>query len=244
MIPRMNSHVPSLALASALLLSGCSGLALDDVLDATGTAGGGTGGELDRETVIAGLKQALEIGTQRTVDRTAVLDGFLGNELIRISIPPELDTMADVLRRIGLRRQVDNLEVSMNRAAEEATGEARRILWAEIRTLTIPNAMSILGGGPSAATDFLFERTSAEIRSEFHPIVVEKMEAIGLARLYANLSEGYHGLSFATPTEVDLDEYVTDRALAGLFTILGEEERKIREDPVARTTELLHRVFG
>lgn len=222
------------------LVGGCSSAAIEELLE-TAT---GPSRELDRETVTAGLEEALEIGSRRTIDRTAVIDGFLGNELIRILIPDELDSMARRLRQLGLGRQVDELEVAMNRAAEEAAGEARQILSAEIRALTFPDAMAILRGGATAATDLLYERTSGEIREQFHPIVVEKMEAVGLARLYEDLVGRYDRLPFVTRTAVDLDEYVTDEALAGLFTILREEERRIREDPVARTTELLRRVFA
>lgn len=221
-------------------LVGCSGLALEDLLDPTVHSSR----ELDRDTVIAGLRQALEIGSQRAIDRTSVVDGFLANELIRIVLPEELESMARRLRQLGLGRQVDQLEVSLNRAAEQAVGEARDVLWAEIRTLSFPDAMAILRGGGSSASDFLEQRTSAEIRARFLPIVVEKMETVGLARLYDDLAERYNRLPFVTRAAVDLDQYVTDRALDGLFAVLREEERRIREDPLARATELLRRVFG
>ena len=227
-------------MVSLALSTGCSSAALDDLLDVATS----DSGSLDRETVVAGLREALEIGSRRTVERTAVLDGFLANELIRIVIPDELDSMTAALRKLGLGRQVEDLEVNMNRAAEEAAGEAREILWEEIRSLTIPDAWAILDGGKTAATDFLQERTSAEIRAKFHPIVVRKMEEVGLARIYSDLSERYNRLPFVSSPALNLDEYVTDEALAGLFTILGEEETKIRENPLARTTELLKRVFG
>jgi hypothetical protein len=203
-----------------------------------------TSGELDRETVVAGLREALRIGSERTVERTAIVDGFLGNALIRIAIPEDLDKMASTLRKIGLGRQVDKLEVAMNRAAEEAAGEAREVFWDEIRSLTIPDAMGILGGGPTAATDFLYQRTSGEIRERFQPIVVDKIEEVGLARLYSDLADDYNKLPFVSRPAIDLGEYVTDEALDGLFTVLGEEEARIREDPIARTTELLKKVFG
>lgn len=220
--------------------AGCSSTALDDLLEG---AGGGYR-PLDRETVVAGLKEALEIGAGRAIDRTAVIDGFFANELIRILIPEELAKMAERLRKLGMGRQVDELELQMNRAAEEASGKARGILWGEIRKLSIPDAMAILEGGGTAATDLLRERTGSEIRERFRPIVVETMDEIGLARLYEDLAERYNRLPFVTRAAVDLDDYVTGAALDGLFTVLGEEEIRIREDPVARTTELLRRVFG
>ncbi len=238
----MRSRISTAALlvVSVILAGGCSSAALDDFLE---VASGGSV-QLDRETVIAGLQEALEIGADRTVRRTAVIDGFLANELIRIAIPESLNTMTTTLRRLGLGHQVNDLEVNMNRAAEEAAGEARAILWREITSLSFPDAMAILNGGKTAATDLLRERTSDQIREDFQPIVARKMEEVGLARLYSDLAERYNRLPFVSQPAVDLDAYVTDRALAGLFTILGEEETKIRENPAARTTELLRRVFG
>lgn len=221
-------------------VAGCAGTSLDDLLEAAGARPT----PLDRSTIVAGLREALEVGTERTVERTAVIDGYLANEVIRIAIPDELDKMASTLRRIGLGRQVENLETSMNRAAEEAAGEARDVLWSEVRRLTIPDAVAILEGGSTAATDLLQERSADRIRERFEPIVVSKMEEVGLARLYADLAQRYNRLPFVSTPAIDLDRYVTDRALDGLFTVLGEEEAKIRSEPLARTTELLRRVFG
>lgn len=237
----MKRRSAPIALTFLLLTTACSGLALDDVLDAIPRQ---TSGELDRETIVAGLKEALRVGSERTIDRTAILNGFLANELIRIVLPDDLDSMAKTLRRIGLDRQVDELEVQMNRAAEEAAGEALDVLAEEIRGLSFPDAMGILRGGDTAATDFFRERTSDEIRQRFQPIVVEKMDEVGLARLYGLLADQYNQIPFVSRPAVDLERYVTDEALDGLFTVLAEEETKIREDPVARTTELLKRVFG
>ncbi|MCP4203849.1 MAG: DUF4197 domain-containing protein [bacterium] len=238
---RARESIAAGLVAATILAAGCSSVALDDLLEVT--SGGGPV-QLDRETVISGLRQALEIGSDRTVERTAVIDGFLANELIRIVIPSDMEPMTKTLRKLGLGRQVDDLELNMNRAAEEAASGAREILWEEIRDLTFPDAMAILEGGKTAATDLLEERTSADIRDKFHPIILRKMEEVGLARLYADLAERYNRLPFVSGDAVDLDAYVTDQALAGIFTILGQEEARIREDPVARTTELLKQVFG
>ncbi len=223
----------------AIVLPGCAGLAIEDLIPPPDAER-----QLDRETVIAGLREALRVGSGRAVDRTSVIDGFLGNELIRILMPEDLEPMARGLRRIGLGRQVDELEVAMNRAAEKAAGEVREILWREIQALTFDDAMAILQGHSMAATEHFRRRTEMELRDRFHPIVVARMEEVGLSRLYADLAERYNRLPFVTRTAVDLDDYVTDRALTGVFTVLGEEEARIRADPVARTTELLRRVFG
>lgn len=216
----------------------CSGIPAD-LIEAVAAPDG----ELDEETVIAGLEEALRIGSRRAVDRTAVIDGYLANELIRIHLEGDLERMGRALRQIGLGRQVDELEVAMNRAAEGAAGEAREVLVDAVSTLTFDDATAILRGHSTAATDWLRGRSESEIRARFRPIVVAKMDEVGLSRLYRQLADAYNRLPVSRPA-VDLDEYVTDEALDGLFLVLGEEEEKIRQDPRARTTELLRRVFG
>lgn len=240
---RLTAALPlTVVLFAALLVGACASIDFGAVLDDPGGPSGAP--PLDRETVAAGLRDALRVGSGRAVDRTSRADGFLANELIRITIPDELRSMADALRRLGLSRQVDQLEVQMNRAAEAAAAEARDVFWDEIRQISFPDAWAILRGGRTAATDFLDRRTRPTIESRFRPIVAEKIDQVGLGRTYGDLAKRYNALPFVTRPALDLDEYVTTEAVDGLFEILAEEERKIREDPIARTTELLRRVFG
>ncbi len=230
-----------LAVTSALF--GCAALqeGVGGILE------GGASGEdgLGEDDVIAGLREALRIGTENTVGSTSRLDGYLGNELIRIAMPEELEPIASTLRAAGLGAYVDELETGMNRAAELAASEAREVFWDAIMSMSIQDAFGILEGGDTAATEYFRERTWSEIKGRFHPIIEGKMDEIGLSRLYSRFSDAYYSIPLTgTPALVDLDEYVTDRALDGLFTMLALEERKIREDPAARTTDLLRRVFG
>jgi hypothetical protein len=209
----------------------------------------GTGGEqeddLDEPTVVAGLKEALRIGTDRTVLSTSQLDGYLANELIKIAIPEQLESLTSTLRDIGLGSQVEELEVGMNRAAEQAASEAREVFGNAITQMTIADAYSILNGGDTAATDFFREQTWYALQNRYRPIVQQKMDEIGLSRLYGQAVDMYNSLPMVDkPVVLDLDDYVTNEALTGLFTVLAQEEAKIRQDPVARTTELLRRVFG
>lgn len=232
-----------LYLVLALSALGCAAMQEDlaDILDTDP----GAGGTLDEPTVIAGIKEALRIGTKNTVLSTSQLDGYFGNELIRIVIPDQLESMASALRQVGLGGQVDELEVGMNRAAERAAAEARDVFWSAITGMTVADAFGILNGHDTAATDYFRARTHATLRTRFHPIVQQKIEEIGLSRVYSEIADTYNSLPLTgTPRLVDLDEYVTDKALAGLFTVLAQEEQKIRRDPLARTTELLRRVFG
>lgn len=231
-------HLASLVVILAVLSLGCAGLTIEDLIPPSEAQA-----PLDRDTVVAGLREALRVGAGRAIDRTSAIDGFLGNELIRILMPEELESMARGLRRIGLGGRVDELEVAMNRAAEKAAGEVRETLWREIQSLSFADAMAILRGGPTAATDHFRAQTESELRERFHPIVVARMEEVGLSRLYAELAGHYNRLPLVKRAAIDLDEYVTDRALTGVFTVLGEEEARIRADPLARTTELLRRVF-
>ena len=226
-----------------LFLSGCASLQGDlaDIL----SSGPGGEGALDEGTVIAGIKEALEIGTERTILATSRLDGYLGNRLIRITIPQQLESVASTLRQVGLGSRVDELEIGMNRAAELAAAEARDVFWDAIAGMTVSDAFGILEGGDTAATEYFRERTRDRLYGRFHPIVQGKMDEVGLSRIYSSVADTYNDLPIGgTSPLVDLDEYVTERALSGLFTVLAEEERKIRRDPLARTTDLLRRVFG
>ncbi len=222
---------------------GCAELAKD--LGGILESGPGGKSKLDEPTVAAGIREALRVGAENTVESTSSLDGFLGNELIRIAVPDQLEEAASALRRIGLGSMVDELEVGMNRAAELAAAEAREVFAEAIAGITIEDAFGILKGQDTAATEYFRERAGTALRARFHPIVEMKMETIGLSRDYARFAEAYNNLPLADAAPlVDLDEYVTDRALGGLFTVLEDEERRIRRDPMARTTELLRKVFG
>jgi hypothetical protein len=223
-------------LAAAVACAGSP--ALDAVGDLLGSAG--PSGEA---RIVEGLKQALEVGTERAVGRTSQPDGFLGNPNIRIPLPDSLATMAKGLRAVGLGGRVDELEVAMNRAAEEASAEAVDVFWQGIRQMSFADARAILASDDTAATAY-FERTTREpLRVRFEPIVAERMRDVGLARLYGDLVARYATLPFTEKPTLNLEGYVTSGALDGLFHVLGEEERRIREDPAARTTALLKEVF-
>jgi hypothetical protein len=220
---------------------GCSGLRTDSL---GGLLGGGEDEPLNESTVAAGLKEALRIGTERSVAVTSKVDGFWGNALIRIVMPDEFEDAAKTLRTVGFGAQVDEFELAMNRTAELAAAEARSIFWDTITEMTIADAFGILNGGETAATDYFRARTSDRLRARFEPIVHSKMSEVGLYRIYNDLVDQYSKLPFVSKPAFDLDEYITENALNGLFTVLAQEEALIREDPAARTTDLLRRVFG
>ncbi|MEJ2199414.1 MAG: DUF4197 domain-containing protein [Desulfuromonadaceae bacterium] len=230
-----------------ILVAGCAEMQGQNlagtVMNALSSAGG-QGGVLDEATVASGLKEALQVGSERAVATTSRENGFWGNELIRIAMPEQLTGMAKTLRSIGLGSQVDAFEVGMNRAAEVAAAEAKPVLLDAVSQMTLPDAMGILRGGDTAATDYFRDKTSASLRQKFIPIIQEKMGQVGLYSQYNQLLKAYSALPFVTKPAFDLDGYVADRGLDGLFAVLAQKEQDIRANPAARTTELLKRVFS
>lgn len=218
------------------LLSACAGLDVRDF----GLNGDGSGGDRAEEAI----REALRVGTERTVERTGREDGYWGNAAIRIGLPQELRQAGDTLRRVGLGSQVDDLEQRMNRAAEAAAREATPVFVSAIRAMRPDDVYGVLRGEDDAATQYLRGASEAELRERYEPVVREQMESAGVYRAYQPLRDAAAGIPGLADLDVDLDRYVTDHALDGLFTILADEERRIREDPAARTTELLRDYFG
>lgn len=202
---------------------------------------------LDNSTVIKGLKEALATGTERAVTGVARPDGYFGNQLIKILLPDRIQQAADLLATVGYQKQVDEFVLSMNRAAEKAAPRAAKFFGDAIRQMTVEDARGILSGGDTAATTFFEKKTRTSLFQEFKPTVATSMDQVGTARAYKELIGRYEALPLAalagTPS-LDLDAYVTDKALDGLFKMVGEEEKKIRTNPAAQTTDLLRKVFG
>jgi Protein of unknown function (DUF4197) len=234
------------SLVLGLAVSGCvetsGGELVGSVLRSLSTSGAATAG-LDESTVAAGLKEALQVGSERAVAATSQDNGFLSNKLIRITMPDELSMMATTLRSIGFGGQVDAFEVGMNRAAERASAEAEPVLIDAVSQMSLTDAMGILQGGDTAATDYFRGKTSDTLRAKFTPIIKEKMGQVGLYNQYNQLMSSYTSLPLVNKPSFDLDTYVADQGLDGLFTVLAQEEQSIRSNPAARTTELLKKVF-
>lgn len=216
--------------------------------DATGTGatGSGTGatGSGDSGTDIAGIKEALATGTERAITSLAAPDGYFGNEAVRILVPSSLRKATDLARMAGMQDQVDAFVLSMNRAAEAAVPLASQFFGDAIRSMSLADARAILTGGDTAATDYFSDRTRDRLFAAFRPVVAEKVDSVGATRAYKSLVSGLDKLPMAGGLSLDLDDYVTDQALDGLFRMVGEQERQIRSNPAARTTDLLKQVFG
>ena len=198
---------------------------------------------LSNDKIIAGLKQALQVSTTKAVALTGKHDGFLKNEAIKIILPPKLETVGRGLRMVGMGARVDELEVGMNRAAEQATPQAKAIFLVALKKMTFEDARRILTGGDTAATDYFKRRSSADLTAAFSPIVHRSMERVGLVQQYNQLIKTAPGGSVLAG-QFDLDKYVVGKTLDGLFHVLGEQETQIRKNPAAQTTALLKEVFG
>jgi len=198
---------------------------------------------LSDSKIVSGLKQALEISTRKAVAATGKPDGFLKNEAIKIVLPPRLETVGRGLRMLGMGERVDEFEVSMNRAAEQATPQAKAIFLSSLKKMTFDDARHILTGNDTAATDYFKRTSSADLTTAFTPIVHQSMEHVGVVAQYDRVMKDAPAGGFLS-NEFDLDKYVVGKTLDGLFFMLGQEEKKIRKDPVAQTTDLLKEVFG
>lgn len=203
-----------------------------------------SGGDLQNEDIAAGLKEALRIGADNSVTQVGQIDGYLKNPDIRIGLPGPVAKAEKLLRFAGYGDRVDAFETSMNRAAEKAAPQAKEIFWQAIGDMTLDDARRILNGGDTAATDYFAERTRPQLAELFSPIVHDSLASVGATKRFQDLDTTLKSLPLGESLSLDLDRYVTDGALDGLFLILGEEERKIRENPAARTTDLLKKVFG
>ena len=201
-------------------------------------------GSLSTEEVAMGLKQALEKGAETGTTKASKVDGYFKNPKIKIPLPPEMEKVESKLRQVGLGKQVDKFLLNLNRAAEQAADEAKPIFVSAIKSLTIQDAWNILKGEKDAATQYLRRTTYSQLKSKFKPIVKNTLDKVNVTRYYDDVTSVYNRIPGVDDIETDLDEYATTRAIDGLFTLIAEEEERIRENPAARTTELLKKVFA
>ncbi|UOQ70649.1 DUF4197 domain-containing protein [Hymenobacter cellulosilyticus] len=209
----------------------------------TGSTTTGSGSVSQNEAAM-GLKEALTQGISKGADQASRQDGFYLNRLIRIPFPPDAQRVATSLRAIGLGAQVDKFELSLNRGAEDAAKSAKPIFLSAIKSLTFKDVWGILTGEKDAATNYLKRTTTTQLTSAFKPIIQQSLDKVNATRYYTDLTTRYNMIPLVKPVQTDLNQYATDKAIGGLFTLIAQEEANIRENPVARTTELLRRVFG
>lgn len=202
---------------------------------------------LTNEEVISGLREALQVGIKNSVNLTSVTDGFLKNNEIRLPFPPDAQKVKDKALEWKLDGQVEKFETTLNRAAEEATKEALPIFADAIKNMSVQDGFAILNGGDGAATKFLKDNTSSKLVAAFSPKVKEATSKVKLTEYWNPIITKYNGamnLTGGQKLNPDLDAYITQKAIDGLFLMVAKEENKIRKDPVARVTDLLVKVFG
>jgi hypothetical protein len=203
---------------------------------------GGSSG-VSQSEIVDGLKEALQIGTRDTVQALSKPDGYYTNPKLKIPLPQSVQKFEKILRATGFGSKLDAFELSMNRAAEKAAPEAKALFVGAIKKMTFSDASQILNGADNEATLYFKSKTSDQLKTLFEPIIRQSMENVGVTRSYKSLSQKIETIPFAGSYAVDLDAYVTGKSVDGLFVRLAEEEAKIRNDPAARVTDLLKKVF-
>jgi Protein of unknown function (DUF4197) len=201
------------------------------------------GNSLTNDDVVAGLKEALSVGTEKGTAQLSAVDGFFGNAAIKILMPEEAKNVEQKLRSIGLGKQVDQAILSMNRGAEDAAKSATPIFINAIKQMSIQDAMGILRGGDNAATNYLKSKTSSQLTEAFRPVIETSLKKVDATKYWNSVFTTYNQFS-KEKVNPDLPAYVTEKSLQGIFVQIAAEEQKIRKDPVARTTEILKKVFA
>ena len=200
--------------------------------------------QITNKEAIAGLKAALEKGSQAAVGALGRTDGFLGNPRVRIPLPESAQRAERLMRRMGMGKHADELIVTMNRAAEAAVPEAKQLMVDSVKKMTVQDAKGILSGGDTAGTDYFKRTTSKQLHDRFLPIVKKATAKVGVAQKYNEYAEKGASLGVVKKEDADLDGYVTQKALDGLYLMVAEEEKKIRKDPVGTGTAIIKKVFG
>ena len=190
------------------------------------------------------IREALVKGTGESVKFVSQVNGYFGNPEIKIPFPENAREIESKLRSIGLGRKVDEFIVTMNHAAEEAAKDAEPIFVSAITGMTVNDAIQIVKGKNDAATQYLSKTTSPALKTKFTPVIKTALDKVDATRMWKDLVDAYNQIPFVKRQNPDLPGYVTDKAISGLFVMIAKEELKIRQNPVARTTELLKKVFG
>lgn len=204
---------------------------------------GGGKSALSNEEIVGGLKEALQVGTEKGTAKLSAVDGFFKDAVIKILMPEEAKKAEKTLRSMGMGRQVDNAILSMNRAAEDAAKSAAPIFINAIKGMSFQDALGILRGGDNAATNYLKDKTTISLTEAFRPVIENSLKKVDATKYWNTVFTTYNKFS-AEKVNPDLSAYVTEKALVGIFYQVAQEEQKIRKDPLARTSDLLKKVFS
>ena len=237
-----------LPIFSVLMLIACTSQQIQQTADAAKNAvnNGGKPAEnpLTNDEVINGLREALTVGTNNSSGLASKVDGYYKNPALFIPFPPEAQKVKDWATKFGMSAQVEKFEMTLNRSAEEAAKDAAPVFINAIKGMSIGDGFAILKGADNAATQYLKDKTTAELKTKFTPVVQNAINKVELTKYWNPIITGYNKIPLVEKQNPDLTSYVTDRAMQGLFKLIADEELKIRKDPVARVTDVLKRVFG
>jgi hypothetical protein len=231
------------AIVLSFILAGCTSAQINQTIGEVNKSLG-TEKALTTEEVASGLKEALIKGISNGADLASQVDGYFKNPEIKIPFPPEVKKVEDRLRQIGLGGEVDKFVMTLNRGAEDAAKEAKPIFITAIKQMTIQDAWAILRGEPDAATQYLKRTTSAQLKEKFKPVIQNSLNKVNATKYYSDIVTRYNQIPLVQKVNPELDSYATDKAIEGLFVMIAREEKEIRANPAARTTELLKRVFA
>jgi hypothetical protein len=200
--------------------------------------------DLTNKEASGGLKEALIVGAQNAVTKLGATDGFFGNPQVKIPLPATLQKAEKAMRMFGMGKQADDLVLKMNRAAEEAVPEAKTLLINSVKKMSLTDAKAILTGGDDAATQYFKKTTSSAMSAKFLPIVQKATKDVQLAQQYNKFAEMGSQYGLVNKDQANLEQYVTSKALDGVYLMMAEEEKAIRKDPVGQTSSLIKKVFG
>jgi hypothetical protein len=196
------------------------------------------------EEAAKALREALKQGAEKGAALVSKTDGYFGNPKIKIPLPPDAQQKEQKIRSMGLNKEVDDAILSINRAAEDAGAKAKDIFVKAIQNMTVKDAIAIVKGNDNAGTEYLKKQTTAALQAEFKPVIQTSLDKVGATQHYGKIVTAYNKIPGVQKLNPDLADYVTQKAIEGLFVMVQEEEAKIRKDPAARATELLKKVFG
>ena len=214
-----------------------------ELLGTVGAPTDSASGLTDSE-IVSGLKEALRVGTENVVSRLGRLDGFNADPAIHIPLPESLNKVKSALSAIGLSSMLDDLELKLNRAAEAATPPAKKLFWEAIAEMTLADVQGIYNGPDDSATRYFQNKMSGLLAAEMRPIVDDALDQVGAIRSYDAVMGQYESLPFVPNVKADLNTYVVDKGMEGIFHYIAKEEAAIRNDPMKRTTDILQKVFG
>jgi len=215
-----------------------------DLLGAVGTTPPDSTSDLTNSEITSGLKDALRVGTETVVNQLGQLDGFNADPAIHIPLPDSLNQVKSALSAIGMSSMMDDLELKLNRAAEEATPPAKKLFWNAITSMTLDDVKGIYNGPDDSATRYFQNKMSAPLSVEMQPIVENALNQVGAVQAYDAVIGQYSSIPFVPDVKADLNKYVVDKGMEGIFHYVAIEEAAIRNDPVKRTTDILQKVFG